>query len=223
MEWDVSGPKMVVFDFDGTLAETREAVSSTLNAALHDADLPRVHPPYIHGLMGLPLDQLVRKLVPRIYDHVDIPALVRWYRDHFDEIGAPLVEPMPDADAVLELGLPLGIATSREWSSLEPLLARFGWAERFSRIGTCDRVERGKPHPDVLLYALDGVEPSSAVFVGDTTWDVEVAKAAGATSVAMPTGSHTHERLEASEPDVVLASLTELPGWIRAAHEGGRW
>jgi phosphoglycolate phosphatase len=208
-------PSLVVFDFDGTLAETREAVSTTLNAALHAHRLPRVTPPSIHSLMGLPLEQLISRLIPRPCKPYDTSVLVDWYRANFAALGEPLVTPMHDATAALttlkEAGVAVAIATSRESTSLDPILARFGWTD-FVSVATCDRVEVGKPAPDLLQLALReaDADPADAVLVGDTTWDIEMARAAGVHSVGIPRGSHKPERLAGAEPDWFLDSLQEL-------------
>lgn len=219
MSWGDVVAELVVFDFDGTLAETRMAVSTTVNAAFVAHGLDAVEPGLVHGLMGLPLEALLQRALGWGAD-ADVGHLVRFYRAEFDVLGAPLVAPMAEATAVLDAlagqGRRLAIATSREQSSLGPLLERFGWTGRFEVIGTCDRVTRGKPNPEMLQLVLGeaGVEPGNAVMVGDTTFDVGMARAAGVRVVGVPDGCHDRLALEAAGADVVLESLGGLVTWL---------
>lgn len=206
--------RLVVLDFDGTVAETRDAVSTTLNAALRAHDLPGVHPPFIHGLMGLPLDELVRRLIPPTEDTVGVPEVVAWYRAHFDVLGAAAVRLLPGAqaffDAAAARGVPLAIATSREGSSLAGLLTRLGLQGRFVAVSTCDLVARGKPAPDLLVRVLADteVDATEAVMVGDTPWDLQMASAAGVRAIGVTTGTHGADAL--GDADAVYADLGEL-------------
>lgn len=213
-------PALVVLDFDGTLAETREAVSATINAVLAAEGSPRVQPAFLHGLMGLPLETLFHRAIPPFRRPFDTAPLVAAYRASFAEIGLPRVRPRRDAepalDALAARGHALAIATSRERSSLDAILARFGWHGRFAVVGTCDDVAAGKPAPDLLLDVLRraGRPPTDAVMVGDTTYDLEMAAAAGVAGVGVEGGSHDRRRLEAAPAAQVLPDLHALVGWL---------
>jgi phosphoglycolate phosphatase len=212
--------RLVVLDFDGTVAETRQAVSATLNASLAAHGMPRVHPPAIWGLMGLPLDTLVARCLPPTEPKDAVPSIVAGYRARFGELGAPLVGLLPGVDALLAAAaarsVPVAIATSRESSSLDGLLRRLGLTGRFQAIATCDRVARGKPAPDLVdaVLAELGVDAADAVVVGDTTWDVEMARAAGCVAVGVTTGDHAAERLVAAGAAVVVDGLEGVVGWL---------
>lgn len=211
-------PELVVFDFDGTLAETREAVAATVNAALRAHELPRVTPSVIHALMGMPLAQMFVKLVPiPLRDGVPTASLMRWYRVHFADLGAPRVRLLPGVlpllDALAAAAVPLAIATSRERSSLIPLMSQLGLRGRFAAIATCDDVAQGKPHPETLLRVLRACDcaPEAAWMVGDTSFDVGMAVAAGVPVIGLTHGSHDRARLAAAgathifdDPDPLL-------------------
>jgi phosphoglycolate phosphatase len=213
-------PRLVVFDFDGTLAETRDAVSTTLNAALFAEGLPRVHPPFVHRLMGLPLTDLIARLLPPTLpaearaDRVD--AVVLAYRARFPELGDPRVRPLGGVIELLEAlaasGVALAIATSREGGSLGRLLKQMGLDGYFSVRASCERVTAGKPAPDLLALALaeSGVDPREAWMVGDTDWDVQMARSLGVFAVGLCDGSHPRERLEAAGADWVLDGALAL-------------
>lgn len=218
---------LVVFDFDGTLGETRTAVSTTVNAALVAHKLPRVAPVAIWTFMGLPLETLFTKSLPppRRAD-TDVDALVRFYRAHFEALGAPLVTPMPGAvetvRALASRGKAMAVATSRELSSLTPLLERFGIGDAFVSIGTCDRVAKGKPDPEMLALVLAeaGVQADRACMVGDTIWDIQMARALGVPAVGVLDGCHARASLEKAGADVVLETLPDLLDWVAPAGAG---
>lgn len=207
---------VVVFDFDGTLAETRRAVSETVNAALRAHGLPRVSPPFVHRLMGLPLDVLLARLIPPTLKPYDVAPLVAWYREAFDRLGGPWVEPMPGVhEAVHGLrarGVRLAIATSREGSSVARLLPGLGLEGVFEVCVSCEQVSQGKPHPETLERALSalGLDPAQAVMVGDTVWDVEMALAAGVRAWGVEGGCHAGDKLAEAGAQRVLARIDWL-------------
>jgi phosphoglycolate phosphatase len=207
----------VVFDFDGTLAETRDAVAATVNAALRAHGHAAVDPGFLHALMGLPLEASFVRAMPPFRRDVDPAPMVRWYRAHFEEVGRPLVRPVPGAVEVVaaarEAGLAVAIATSRESSTLLPLVDQLGLHGPWASIVSCDRVAVGKPHPESLHLAMAeaGVAAADTWMVGDTTFDIELARNAGVRAIGVSGGCHTADALRAGGADVVLDELGGLP------------
>ena len=212
----VRRPAAIVWDFDGTLAETRAAVSTTLNAALLQVGLPRVHPPFIHAGMGLPLEQLIARLVPPTVRPAPVAEIAAAYRALFPALGAPLVTWMPGLpealDRLLAEGVVAGIASSRERGSLAALLDQLGGAGRFVAVVGCEDAVAGKPAPDLLRVALArmGLRAADVWMVGDTEWDIAMARAAGVRSVGLVGGCHDASRLRAAGPDAVVDDVDAL-------------
>lgn len=121
-------------------------------------------------------------------------------------------------DALQARGLRLGIVTGLRDGSFEPL-QRAGVFERFAAVITRAHVARGKPHPDSLLMGAQavGVEPAQAVYVGDTPIDVQAARAAGMSAVAVLTGAGDSALLSAAGPDRIVSSVARLPEVVEAA------
>ncbi|MCB9682488.1 MAG: HAD family hydrolase [Alphaproteobacteria bacterium] len=209
-----TGTTLVVFDFDGTLADTRVGVSTCLNAALHAHGLPRVMPSFVHALMGLPLPTVFQRTLPPPQRDTDVTPLVAWYRHHFLDLALPHVAPCPGAHATLDAlarrGVTTGIATSRGRTSLVPLLDHLGLGG-FAVVGTDDDVDVGKPDPALLRLVLDraGVPTEAAVMVGDTSYDVLMARAAGVRVVGVP-GCHDGAALAAAGADHVVDHLEDV-------------
>ncbi len=211
-------PRLVLFDFDGTLAETRDAVARTVNASLHAHGWPRLAPSVIHGLMGAPLARCFEVAIPPYKRPVNVTPMVVWYQGQFATLGAPWVTALPGAAAAVEdaraAGLGVGIVTSRERSTLQPLLDSLGLVGPWATVVTCDRVEMGKPHPEAVLLALSeaGADASETWMVGDTTFDIEMAVAAGVYAVGVTSGSHDAAQLERAGADRVVGGVGELVG-----------
>lgn len=210
------GPSLVVFDFDGTLAETREAVAVTVNGALQAHGWPRVAPEFVHQLMGLPLETTFERAVPPYRRPLDVAPMVAWYRAHFLALGAHRVTLLPEVREVLAdargRGLATAIATSREGSTLAPLLQQLGLAEGWTSVVSCDRVTNGKPAPDMLALAMAeaGATPARTWMVGDTRFDLEMAHAAGVRAIGVAGGCHAVDVLAAAGADPVLDDLGGL-------------
>lgn len=214
--------ELVVFDFDGTLADTRLAVSRVVNLTLREAGLPRVDPGCIHAWMGLPLAELFRRAIPPTAQPYDAAPLVAAYRARFPEEGEPLVTPYPECAQVLAAlrgrGVRTAIATSREGTSTRRLLDHVGLGG-FEYIASCESVERGKPAPDLLelVLARTGVAAERTWMIGDTTFDVAMAKAAGVPVAAVTHGCHDRASLVAAGADPVWDDLWGVLSLVEGA------
>jgi HAD superfamily hydrolase (TIGR01509 family) len=113
---------------------------------------------------------------------------------------------------VARSGRQVGLVTSGDRSRVERDLAQLGWSEVFAVAVCGGDTQNRKPHPEPLLTALGrlGVPSSAAVYVGDTIEDVQMGKAAGTATVALPGGFMTKEVLAAAKPDILLDRLADL-------------
>jgi HAD superfamily hydrolase (TIGR01509 family) len=145
----------------------------------------------------------------------DSAPLVAAYRARFPEEGEPLVTPYAECAEVLAAlrarGVRTAIATSREGTSTRRLLDLVGLGG-FEFIASCESVDRGKPAPDLLelVLARTGVAPERTWMIGDTTFDVLMAKAAGVSVAAVTHGCHDRASLEAAGADPVWDDLRGL-------------
>ncbi|MCI0460757.1 MAG: HAD-IA family hydrolase [Gemmataceae bacterium] len=203
-------PRAVLFDFDGTLADSYPAITASVN-----------HVRAAHGLDPLDEDE-VRRHVGRgpayLLEHT-VPGAdlaVDWprYRAHHPtvmESGTRLLPGAAEAvKAVRESGRLVGVCSNKPRNFTRRLLEHLGLAVDLA-LGPED-VHRPKPAPDMLLAALGrlGVAASEALYIGDMTVDIETARAAGVRVWVVPTGSDEREQLEAARPERVLRDLHEL-------------
>src|SRR5690606_28728990 len=181
-------PRAVLFDLDGTLIDSAPDIAAATNELLGTYGLPPLTLTQVKTMIG----EGVRKLVERAFAASGVPraedrraeanrAMAGIYARHL----TGLTELMPGAaEVVAQLhvsGIPLALVTNKPQLAARSVLLHFHLAERFSVIVGGDAVERGKPSPDPLLFALEqlGVAPADALMVGDSVSDVAAARAAG--------------------------------------------
>lgn len=216
--------KLVIFDFDGTLADTRSHIVRTLDMTLraefgNDAVIPDESA--MVSTIGLPLRDAFMQLVPGL-DGRCADSCVETYRMLFEKNQAEAaVELFPRVADTLRFlatrGVRLSIASSRGHESLEHLSASAGILPYFSYILGADDVRRAKPAPDPVLQTLAafGIAPSEALVVGDMVYDIAMGKAAGARTCAVTYGNAARRELEASGAEWVVDDFAEIGAIVR--------
>ncbi|QIK38015.1 HAD-IA family hydrolase [Caldichromatium japonicum] len=184
-----SGP-LILFDLDGTFADTAPDMAAALNLLRQwhghgPLSLARIRPYASHGAPGMlkigfgvtpedPVFEPLRQEYLRIYETMLV------------EDSAPFPG-MPELVEIFEArGLPWGIVTNKSSALARPLLEKLGFLERTHCLVCGDTTPRPKPHPDPLLYACDllGVAPGNSWYVGDTERDIQAGLAAGMRTLA---------------------------------------
>lgn len=209
--------RLAVFDFDGTLVDSAFPIVAAVNAALGDVGLPARPAAEVLALVGLPLEEVLERLAPG----GPVERLARLYREHFDRIAPgrmPLFEGVREAlRSLREAGLELAIASGRRREGIEEILESHGLLAEFAAVvgGAC--TARGKPDPEMLHLVLArlGVAAAEAVMVGDTTWDMRMGRAAGASTCAVTYGSHSLDDLRREDPTHVVHAPRDLPAALR--------
>ena len=213
--------RMVVFDCDGTLVDGQAAICDTMEEAFAAACLPGPNRNDVRRMVGLSLPQALALLAPDASEGQHAAALEAYktgYRER--RVSGSLEEPLYDGMGALierlsEKGWQLGVATGKSDRGLVACLATHGLSDRFCTLQTADR-HPSKPHPAMLQAALAeaGVAPENAVMVGDTTFDIEMAVAAGVRAIGVAWGYHEPDELLAAGADGVAATMEELEAMI---------
>ena len=225
-------PRLVIFDVDGTLVDSQAHIVAAMSAAF--AALGRQAPPRgeILSIVGLSLPVAIARLAPEARPH-DIDALVDAYRAAFSATrhAEGSVEATPlypgAAEALARMSrrddLLLGIATGKSLRGLAHVLGEHRLGDLFATRQTADG-HPSKPNPAMVLAAMTevGVTAEHTAMVGDTTFDMEMARAAGVAAIGVSWGYHPVERLRQCGADAVLASFADLDAtldaiWTRAA------
>lgn len=219
---------LVIFDMDGTLVDSQRIIVAAMERTFAQADLPPPPRAAVLAIVGLSLEQAMARLVPAL-DEAEARRLAHSYRDGFAELRADpaLAEPMfPGARAALDAlarrdDVLLGIATGKSRRGVAHLLDREELHGRFVTIQTADD-HPSKPHPSMVERAIadTGVTPVRTVVVGDTTYDVEMARAARAGAIGVSWGYHAPAALAAAGAERVLDRFDDLLPHLEARWAG---
>ncbi|HXQ67387.1 MAG TPA: HAD-IA family hydrolase [Alphaproteobacteria bacterium] len=215
--------RLAVFDCDGTLVDSQHTIWAAVSAAFQSLALAPPRLEQSRRVIGLPLAEALSALAPP-EAAIDHARLTERYREAFFALRAradfeePLFPGVAQALAALEAaGCLLGIATGKSRRGLERTLERHGLLHRFVTLQTSDSGP-GKPHPHMLERAIAeaGVEASACVMIGDTTFDVLMARAARAKAVGVGWGYHDVEELAAAGAHVIVRAAADLPAAVEA-------
>ena len=213
--------EFVVFDCDGTLVDSQSTIVTTMKRAFSDQGLAPPEAGAIRHQIGLSLDRAVINLAPDLGAE-GLVQLVAGYRRAFnarsleEAISEPLfdgvVETLDRLDSAEVLS---GVATGKSLKGLRATLSRHGLEGRFVTLQTADQGP-GKPHPAMLERAMAeaGSEAALTCMVGDTTFDMEMARAAGVRAIGVSWGYHLVADLRAAGAESIIDDLRELPAEI---------
>jgi phosphoglycolate phosphatase len=217
--------RLVIFDCDGTLVDSQAAIFATMQHAFARLDLPAPPRMQVLGVIGLSLPEAFAILAPNESPMVR-GALIEAYRSGFSQVrenGAhhndPLYPGMREAVTALSARdeVVLGVATGKSRRGVARLLDREGWHNHFLTIQTADD-HPSKPHPSMILKAMAdaGVGPEATVMVGDTTFDIEMARSARVGAVGVGWGYHRPDQLVRAGAHVVAETGEALLAIIDA-------
>ncbi len=221
--------KLAVFDLDGTLLDSALSIVAGVRACWAACGFPEPDPVTVERIIGLPWEESVRALLPGAGE-----AEFAMIHNYHDEVARgvrrrpPCSEELfPGAREMLDTleasGYLLAIITSRGARRLSEILDAEEIAGRFVSLKTTDHGP-GKPSPELMLQTLaeTGARPEEAVMVGDTTFDIEMARGAGTASVGVGWGVHEGDELMRAGADRVVAAFDEIPAAVHGLIGGPR-
>jgi len=217
--------RLVVFDWDGTLMDSPRRIIHCLQRA--SRTLGVVVPPEeaLRDIIGLGVEAAVQRLFPGA-DAEFVQCFAVTYRKCY--LGATDAPDTPMYSGVTQLldwleahGCLLAVATSKSRPGLDQALAKSGLEGRFVATASGDE-HPSKPHTSMLEFVMDraGVEPGRTRMVGDSVYDLQMARAARVPAIAVTHGVHDGERLQAEEPLALVADLHELLARLQADAAG---
>lgn len=217
--------RLILFDCDGTLVDSQHLILESMREAFAAVGLAAPADDRIRGIIGLSLPDAFAHLATGDEPRYPVTHLVSAYkaafftaraRPGFSEPLFPGIREMLDGLLAHEDWL-LGVATGKSRRGLLSVLDHHGLRDRFITLQTADDAP-SKPHPGMVLRALEetGLDPSQAILVGDTSFDMLMARSAGVASLGVAWGYHSVEVLKDAGAGSLVHESSELLPFFRA-------
>lgn len=208
--------RLIVFDFDGTLGDTKENIVKTMQETMRRMGFPIPDEATIASTIGLPLEDGFVIMAPGITREKCLECATL-YRIVFDEYKAQL---QPKAfpgvidtlSAIKAKGIQMAVASSRLSVSLDAFVKDMGLGDFIEYVLGVDFQRKPKPNPDPVLQCLEhfGVNADDALVVGDMAVDIKMGAAAKCRTCGVTWGNGTREQLSAAGADSIIDSMQEL-------------
>ena len=216
-----SATQLAVFDCDGTLVDSQHIIVESMQRAFREHGLSEPSAVAVRRLVGLHVPDAVSKLLPDAsatvvtavgQSFVSSGRAVRDAQEHEEMLFPGVREVLLH---LAEAGFLLAVATGKSRRGLERTLRDHGLEEHFVNLKTADDGP-GKPHPAILLDAIaeTGASPESTVMIGDTVYDITMARSAGAYAVGVGWGYHDPHELDAAGAHAIVDRFHDLPATL---------
>jgi phosphoglycolate phosphatase len=202
----------IIFDFDGTLIDSYEAIAESLNHVRSSFSLPPLEMDEVKGMVGHGLETLIE----RALGGGKIEEGVKLFRQRYATVCERKTAILPQVKETLDeldrRGYRMAIATNKPSYFARDILKALEMEHLFAEVLGPNDVERPKPDPEMLeiIMMRIGLSPEEVAYVGDMLLDIEVARRAGVEAYAIPTGSATREALLEGRPDRLLHRFADL-------------
>ena len=218
-------PAGILFDLDGTLADSFAAIAAALNRALREEGLPEWDLDWVRRHVGRGAVELVRDAAGG--DELAMRAVGRRFAERYREIYLEQTPPMPGALEVVayvagRTGGKVGVVSNKYAELCRGWLDHWGFSPFVGAVSGPEASGARKPDPRAVLPVLRklGVSPAEALLVGDMPIDVATGKACGIPVLAVEGGAATAQELGEAGALAVLGSITDLRGWLAEHGEG---
>ena len=204
--------RAVLFDFDGTLADSYAAITASVNHVLQYHGRPTLTEQHVRTLVGHGLEQLMLAILPGI----DPDVGARLYREHHPTVMESHTKLLPGVmdglAALKQAGIKLGVCSNKPAYFTRALLGMLKIDLYFDVVFGPDDACAAKPDPAMLLKALEilGVSKEEALYVGDMEVDIDTGRRAGVETWVMPTGSQDEATLQAANAIRIYPGMKEV-------------
>ena len=203
----------VIFDMDGVIVDSEPLHIQSLRKTLSTFDLD-IDDSEFHAYMGRTPRMLLEDMIEKYSLDAEIENLYAQHMGHLHSLYANSVKPIPGALALIaelrENSVPLGLASSSDFTLIHAVLNRFGLEHTFTALSSGQEMEKIKPHPDIFLVTADrmGVVPAQCIVIEDSTSGIRAAKAAGMTCIGFRSPNSFNQVYD--EADIVCDDLRDI-------------
>ncbi|WP_438969954.1 HAD-IA family hydrolase [Methylophaga sp.] len=209
--------QLIVFDWDGTLMDSTGHIVNCMRQAITKLELEPLADTQISHIIGLGLNEAVQTLYPA-GNATMWTSLADCYRQTWlnNPEESPLFENARELlEQLVKQDIFLGVATGKSRRGLDKVLNATGLRDLFISTRCADECH-SKPHPQMVMELMDfvGVNGVDTLMIGDTEFDLLMAKSAGADSIGITHGAHDETKLQACEPKAILHDLHQVESWL---------
>ena len=208
---------MIMFDLDGTIADTGSDLADSVNFTRAHFDLAPLAEHSVYAHVGRGIEHLLKHALPE-QKGKDFQEITRIFLGHYEKHLLDKTVLYPGVRGVLEhfRGKRRVVVSNKIQRLTEAVVQGLGVGGMFDAVFGGDSATEKKPHPALLLMSLQrfGIAAPSAVMVGDGDTDVEAGKRAGVMTCGVTYGLGERKRLIAAGPDVLIERLAELPNYF---------
>ncbi|SDU17496.1 phosphoglycolate phosphatase [Pseudomonas pohangensis] len=211
--------QLLIFDWDGTLVDSIGRIVTSLRHAADVCGLPQLDETRLKGIIGLGMAEAIDSLYPGLRESVLAEHFRGAYGEHYlalERQPSTLFPGVLEAlEAFREDGYQLAVATGKSRRGLHKVLEGRGWLDFFD-VTRCADETASKPDPLMLheILAHCRKRPEQALMVGDSLFDLQMARRAKVCSVAVGHGAQPLELLQAESPDLAINHFDELRAWL---------
>jgi phosphoglycolate phosphatase len=207
--------RLAIFDFDGTLVDSTAGVSVVLKQIVEEYGLAVTVLEEWRRMIGMPLQRQLELLIPDRSENFREAVACRCRALSEEKVLAtcPLFFGVTNTVTSLrQAGIAMSIVSSRHRNQIEAVLNHHQLASYFGLVIGSEDVVKHKPDPEAVYFALKnlGVQPQHAVVVGDSSYDLEMARNAGVDAIGITTGTHEQDTLERAQPKYLVDRLEEV-------------
>ena len=207
--------KLAIFDFDGTLVDSAPGIVDVMRDVCVEYKFSDQTLALWSQMIGIPLFRQVEILFPdRKRDfHEEVTAR---YRDIYDLRSIEICPLFPGLEEMLrtlrDAEILISIASSKRRHLIDTVLEYHNLVHYFALVVGAEEVKKHKPDPEAVLFSLEklGIAGDDSVVIGDSSFDLDMARNANVDAIGVTTGIHTADYLAKSEPRFVVSSLQEV-------------
>jgi len=205
----------IIFDFDGTIADTKNSIIQTVRETLKELGLPEADDNNVKDTIGLPITDMFVKAA-HIHDNVLLEKAIQTYRKKYNDISLNTVQLFPHVEETLKTlhqkHITITVASSKGKDALLSLLASLNISNYISLVFGEQDVKNKKPAPDMALHIIEQTHsnPKNTLVVGDTIYDIAMGQGAKCRTYGVTYGIHTREQLEKQKTDYIIDDFKEV-------------